>query len=428
MIKIKMGSSFRCEREYIVSTILGDFLGFDYEMVFGDFRDYEICFYDKKLIVKDSFFNIFENYLNIGAIPKNIIFMKNLPIIYGEDVDSALYCGLDIFGSAFFMLSRFEEFVIKDRDRFERFPSSASLAVRFGFEKLAVVDGYVEFLHKKLKALGYDKSAKSKKFSVSLECDVDHIRFWRDINFFLVRFKKALFKYHNYTQALKEISDYLSVRLRLKRDCYDRFDYLLNLSKKYNLSLTLYLLVKNCEKRDANFRSCDLLPIIKKIKRSSADLGIHPSFDSYNDLEMLKNEITEAQTLCKKVILKSRQHYLRFEMPTTLGLLEQCGIDTDSSLGYSDRVGFRCGTSKEFYAFDFINKKKLKIKESPLLVMDGALLDMNKEEAKMEILDIAKESKRYNGTFTILWHNSSFCDRWSKFEGLLEEILEEILE
>lgn len=62
-----------------------------------------------------------------------------ITIIYGEDkliIDrnsKTIVCGIDIFASSFFMLTRWEEYVNKKRDNHNRFPASESLAYKFGF-------------------------------------------------------------------------------------------------------------------------------------------------------------------------------------------------------------------------------------------------------------------------------------------------------
>lgn len=55
-----------------------------------------------------------------------------LPVLFGEPLveqgGQEIRCGVDILGSVFFMLSRFEEVALDDRDNHDRFPAVASLA------------------------------------------------------------------------------------------------------------------------------------------------------------------------------------------------------------------------------------------------------------------------------------------------------------
>ena len=101
-------------------------------------------------------------------------------------------------------------------------------------------------------------------------------------------------------------------------------------------------------------------------------------------------------------------------------------MEWDSTLGYPTLTGFRCGSCYEFSVFDIIQRKQLKLKEYPLLIMDVTLndyLELNEEEAILIINDIKNKVKKYNGNFVFLWHNSSFnVNRWKKYESVYEEL------
>lgn len=54
-------------------------------------------------------------------------------------------------------------------------------------------------------------------------------------------------------------------------------------------------------------------------------------------------------------------HYLRWGHPTTLQAWNDAGMDYDSTLGYADSPGFRCGTCFEYPAFNPITQQQLAI-------------------------------------------------------------------
>ncbi len=81
----------------------------------------------------------------------DFIVEKDIPIIYGTDKleiteqnQNIITCGIDIFASSFFMLTRWEEYVNKNRDRHNRFPAIESLAFKNDFLSRPVVNEYVE--------------------------------------------------------------------------------------------------------------------------------------------------------------------------------------------------------------------------------------------------------------------------------------------
>jgi 16S rRNA C1402 (ribose-2'-O) methylase RsmI len=102
-------------------------------------------------------------------------------------------------------------------------------------------------------------------------------------------------------------------------------------------------------------------------------------------------------------------------------------MEWDSSLSYADREGFRCGVCYPYRVFNIITRKKLNLKERPLIVMEGSLTTyQNIIPQKMEekIKFLMKKVQKYNGEFVFLWHNSSFnTSFWKKYEYIYENIL-----
>ena len=106
-------------------------------------------------------------------------------------------------------------------------------------------------------------------------------------------------------------------------------------------------------------------------------------------------------------------HFLRYSIPETPNILENLGILFDSTLGFPDKPGFRCGTSHEFQMFDPVNQRPLKLRQKPLIMMENTILpseysNLSLKESKLIIKDLLNKCKDYNGNFTMLWHNCEF--------------------
>jgi len=99
----------------------------------------------------------------------------------------------------------------------------------------------------------------------------------------------------------------------------------------------------------------------------------------------------------------------------------------DSTLTYPEKEGFRCGTCYGYSVFNILTRKKLKLKEVPLEVMEGSLVNYQNlppEKAEKKIIKLMEKVKKYNGSFVLLWHNSSFSgELWEKYKIVYEEIL-----
>lgn len=124
-----------------------------------------------------------------------------------------------------------------------------------------------------------------------------------------------------------------------------------------------------------------------------------------------------------------REHYLRFEVPTTWQIWEDNNMSWDSSMGYHDKEGFRCGVCYEFSVFNILTREKLNLKENPLIVMDSSFISYQQNDfnvVKTNIFSLFSKIKKFEGNFIFLWHNSSFNNReWNKFQKIYEEILNE---
>ena len=118
--------------------------------------------------------------------------------------------------------------------------------------------------------------------------------------------------------------------------------------------------------------------LIEVILKKRGIIGIHPSYFTFNNFNNLKSEYDTFNNVMKSIInddfpLVNRMHYLRFCFPDTLLYLEKLGVEIDESIGFADKVGFRCGTSHTYPAFDLKNNIELKIKIKPLIAMQWSL-------------------------------------------------------
>jgi len=93
---------------------------------------------------------------------------------------------------------------------------------------------------------------------------------------------------------------------------------------------------------------------------------------------------------------------------------EAAGMTYDSTLGYGDQPGFRCGTCFEYPAFDPVRDEMLILRIRPLVAMDQTFLgkhylDLGSgDRALSRFVQLKDACRRVNGAFTLLWHNSFF--------------------
>jgi len=452
MIKIIIPNNNIEERQYILDIVFSEFLGLEYEIVIRHLRSVKSYNWEielengLKLIIKDYFFNKYlkdMEYLKKESIPSKVEFVHNkyapesdIPIIYGSSSmnysTTTLVCGIDIFASCFFMLTRWEEYVNKNRDSHDRFLATESLALKNDFLHRPIVNEYIELLKNMLFELDNRLVFKEQKFELFLTHDVDSILLYPTLNSGIKTIVGDILKRKNIKLALTNILTKVQVHLGREKDPFDTFDYLMDISERLGVKSYFFFMGKGIMKFDNMYNSRDkfIKDLIFKIKRRGHYIGIHPTYNAYNNFEQFAKEKKELEKNLNTNITFGREHFLRFEVPTTWQIWEDNGMDWDSTLSFADKEGFRCGVCYEYSVFNILTRQKLKLKEKPLIIMDSSFAtyqkNINSIEMKNKIKLLINKVEKYNGEFVFLWHNSSFNTiQWKKYQNIYERVLKE---
>lgn len=448
MVKVYIPNNNVEERRYILTILLDEFLGLEFDIEINEkYTDWIIVLENKKkLVFKDGFFSHFKkelSYLKYESIPNKITFGKNqfmpendIPILYGNDVckvdkTKSIICEIDIFASAFFMLTRWEEFVNKKRDSHNRFVAKYSVAFKFNFLHRAIVNEYTEMLWEMLLHLGCKQERKEREYELMVTHDVDFIKKYTSLLSGVREILGDIIKRKNLRKALFNFKEKILVLFNFKKDPFDTFDWLMDASERAKIKSYFFFMGKGETKFDNFYKLSDnfVTSIIKKIKKRGHYIGMHPTYNSYNNFKQFEKEKKELEKFIETSISIGRQHYLRFSVPYTWQIWEDNNMEWDSTLGYPDKEGFRGGTCYNYSTFNILTRKKLKLKVMPLIVMEGSFFTYQKEvkskDVIKKILDLKKTVKKYNGTFVLLWHNSSFTKDLLEYKKLYKKIIYE---
>lgn len=443
MLQLSLPNKFYQELAYIAKVMLLRFLGLDYHL--SEHASNEIIIQTttgRKLILNNSFFaKVEENYLQSRYLPNKAFCLQytltqkeKIPVIFGKPEitisEKEINCGPDLFASAFFMLTRWEEYVRKERDSHDRFPLEASLAYKADFYQQPVVDQYTELLWSMLHHLDPSLKRKKRSFQVIPTHDVDHLRRWRSLRKIaeapyldFVLQKKPLI-------GLKNLQSIATTLIKPEKDPYNTFDYLMQKSEHYGLQSRFYFMAGGLSRYDNNYQitSEEAKKLIDKVSKREHIIGFHPSYSTGKDARQWKKEWLRLKKVAPEAKAEGRQHYLRFSVPFTWQIWEDQGMHRDSSLYYPESPGFRCGTCHEFPVFNFLTRQTLKLKESPLICMENSFMhyqNLNPEAAREEVKKVYLATQKYQGNFVLLWHNSSlFTPRTRPYLSLYEDTLQ----
>lgn len=449
VIVVKFPPTHAPERAYIVSVIFHEFLGIDVAVQPDpDRRDILLTDrqHTKRIVLADTFFSLpLERWLTQGSMPGQPLRLWNaqdslpeanllgrsVPVIYGEDPESAsffrasqdeIYIGLDVLGSAFFMLSRYEELVTPTRDEHNRFPPTAALAFKEGFLERPIVDEYVEILWACMHRLWPRLERRDCQYEVQLTHDVDKPFGVKGQSMF--RLVKGLggdvLVRRSLSTAVKRLGSFMipgDVGDRL--DPNNTFDWLMRESESAGLKSAFFFMAGKTSSFDSGYdvKNHRFQRLFRRIHERGHEIGIHPSYGTYQSADLIAGEVAALRTAMETAdvfqdTLGGRHHFLRWDASQTWQHWDAAGLTYDSTLCYAQQPGFRTGTCREYPVFSMASSKALRLTEHPLIVMEGSLLQkkylaLSPDETLEKIAGLSSVCRRMRGTFGLLWHNNS---------------------
>lgn len=331
----------------------------------------------------------------------------------------------DILGLTYWMLTRLEEIGRTDLDSHERFPASSSHAYKHGYLDRPVVDEWLYVLGQVIERQWPNIELKQHEFEIRVSHDVDipslcAFKPWKTIALKMVkdilkrRDTKAFFTAPYVKLAT---SDSLT-----EADPYNTFDFLMDVSESNGLKSAFYFICGRTDpSKDAYYEieHSVMRDLLRRIYNRGHEIGLHPSYNTFRDKALIGYEADRLKRICAEEGISQkewggRMHYLRWEQPTTMIAWADAGMNYDSTLGYADHAGFRCGTCHEYPAFDATRQKQLNLRIRPLIAMDCSVVSEGYMGlgigAESEIIFNRLKSSCYKvqGCFTLLWHNSYF--------------------
>jgi len=349
-----------------------------------------------------------------------------VPLLFTDDKETDLY--FDIFSAVFYMISRYEEYLPFEPDHHGRFDAGSSLAMKYDFLEMPVVDLWVLNLRERLSGMypELDLSAGTFKFQPTSDIDLPFAILHRGI----LRKTGA-----NIRSSLKRNGESEMRRAVLSgeiKDPYDTFNEMGRIHSERGLKPIMFFLTSGYGKYDKSISPQN--ETFRELVGQTMKFGspaIHPSYRSAGKPAILQKEIQMLSSVTGGDILASRQHYLKFKLQESYRQYMEAGIRTEYSMGYASHSGFRAGTSKPFHFYDLEQEMETPLKVTPFQVMDRTLKDYMKLSpisAVEKIRKLVDAVRSVNGTFVSIWHNDAFSDvgEWEGWKVVYLEMLNHI--
>ncbi len=366
----------------------------------------------------------------------------NLPVFFkvGEPVfefDAGFKINFDILSCAFYFLSAWDERVKDKKDNLGRFPDEENLLVEIGVADFPIVNFYFHILKVLIQKAGFivgERKWDGKNFALCVTHDVDVLRKWSAYGIYNEVINKFIMEKDDIQVRRQRFAKFLYLFFKGIDPYREGMKRIFEFEKSLNVKSTFFMKSGGGTKYDARYKwDKFLIDFVTGIKNFGFEIGLHPSFDTFDKVEKMEMEKRKIEEIANTTVKGVRQHYLRYDFRTTPFIHNELGFRYDSTLGFNSRSGFRCGYAFPFKIFDIDRGIELETWEIPLVFMD-AVYQYGKSQGKIEeifdnSLKLVEVVRSFGGVMTVLFHNTVYDEfdfkGWDLiYEGLIKFALE----
>ncbi len=193
------------------------------------------------------------------------------------------------------------------------------------------------------------------------------------------------------------------------RNPYWGFDKIMEIEEKYGVRSTCFFLNESItfnifkpkewklSMGRYDIHDIRIIKIIKVLDKGGWEIGVHGSFLSNNNNDLLKKEKQTLESIVGHEVLGIRQHYLNFT-ENTFEIHNNSGFKYDSTWGLTNGIGFKDEKIRPFFPIEASDYCEI-----PMTIMDGPFASCNnKWEEFYHIIDIIDKNNSY---LVINYHN-----------------------
>lgn len=379
------------------------------------------------IILPSGFFNddVYGQKYSLPKEPFSKISGTDIPFLFGkpavENFGNRIVLSADLVASTYFLLSRYEEWICKERrDEHGRFLSDYSVIKRQNCLMRPLVDEWGRYLRGLLRERLTEFPKEKVGFNrIYLTHDID-IPFMFNTYETVV---KQLIK--NLIHRGEKISHPFHILRTAEGDPFYTFPWMLKIDNSLVsvypdvIVSCVYFLIAAGNKKTKNYadvHSEKYKSLLNLLSENGVDFGLHISYEGGENSTLIKSEVQRLKKILPNKsfnTLLSRHHYLRWAEPEQIVDMEMAGITDDFTLGFPDSVGFRVGTCRPYMFINPKTRKLTRVLIHPLEIMDATLgdegyMNLNYSAAYDICIELFNKVKEFNGELNILWHNTSF--------------------
>jgi hypothetical protein len=335
------------------------------------------------------------------------------------------FLGYDVFAMVFYFATRYEEYLKSDLDEHQRFQAEKSLAFQNNCLQIPFLNVAIQQFGDKLKQHFPFLKFNKPTFDFVSTIDIDNAFAYAHKG--LKRNLGGLTK-DVFNLRLSQVAQRIMSNLDEKKDPYNTFKLINSLSDETQTALKYFVLIGDYSKYDKNphYNKVGFKKLLKGLS-NEFEMGLHPSYESFNYLEKIEIEKKRLEDIIEKKVTSARCHFLRVKFPETYRAFINAGITDDYTMIYASQSGFRTGLCMPFPWFDLERNEITSLTIHPSTIMEGTLRDYNGysiEHANATIHNLLSEVKKQGGEFVSVWHNDSFVSEQAEWIDVYKNLLQ----
>ena len=363
---------------------------------------------------------------NVQEQDITISYWQELPVFFSGNGELPF----DFFSASFYLLSRYEEYLTHEKDRYGRYDHRNSLAYRYGFLDIPLIDCWMQAFEKVVRGMYTAYRLPQRQFVFQPTYDIDVAYRFRYASPF--QYIKGCF-IDLATGRFNRFAERNAVYKGKQKDSYDVYNWLDQLHRQHTLTPCYFFLVAEKQKGyDQNVNPFTrAMQTLIETHAKKYKIGIHPSLQSNGNMYCLEREIKLLAYYADQSIGCSRQHYLKMQLPETYEDLINAGIQEDHSMGYGSVNGFRASTCNPFDWYNLRKEQHTSLKIVPFCYMDSTAIfheQLSTEMALQRMHYFLDTVRNVNGVFSYVMHNHFLAEHneWMMWRNMYTEFLKTI--
>lgn len=223
----------------------------------------------------------------------------------------------------------------------------------------------------------------------------------------------------------------LAMRFLFSREDWWTFDTLLGEERRAGIrahfhfyadtrkkSLKRWLFDPGYDIRDERIRA-----LMGQVQKENGVIGLHPSFDAWQSPELIRRQRQHLANVSSSPVSACRQHWLQFGWQCTWAAQEQAGIETDATLMFNDRPGFRASAALAWQPWNQQAARPHRLRVQPTAMMDSHFYDYQTMDATQRAAGIQHwidETRAVGGQIAVLWHPHTLTRDYGWTDGFQE--------